>query len=71
MTGSLPTMPRSWPEIVVALERLGAASPVVRPGLYGRVMQRLRAAEEPRLAASCAPPDDREEGDAPPLAHGT
>jgi hypothetical protein len=50
------TMYLNWQQIVFALAQLGAESAVVRPGLYGRVMKRLRD-EEPPSALQGAPND--------------
>lgn len=63
-------MPLTWSEIVVSLEELGATSPEVRPGLYGRIMQRLLAADEPQQEPSRAALHDPDESDASPPAQG-
>lgn len=56
----------NWQQIVSALEQLGTESAVVRPGLYGRVMQRLLT-DEPPSAMQGAPnvrdADDDEDRD--------
>lgn len=59
-------MPLTWPQILVALEQIGASSPVVRPGLYGRVMERLRAGPNPPPpTAANIPPDDLAQDSSP------
>lgn len=62
-------MPRSWPQIVIALEQVAASAAVVRPGLYRRVLQRLFT--EGLLPAGhvmVMPNDDVERGHAAPPA---